>query len=332
MHAPRRMAGIVEIVDHRESAGHRRRRAIRRAELRRARRVRRSLAPARFLALRIDIRGEPLSVIRDAPLALKARARRRDQPGRQRRRATRHRVALDDDAFCACFMRASAAQRPAAPAPTIRPAPRFRRRRQRLHARSCGAELGHGLGDRDHRAERAQRGERRLMHLAREGGAAVGKDRDVEIAHMRVAHRRGDAAIGDDAADVELLDIRLAQHPFEPAHVEGRIGDLLDREIDRLENVDRRMSPGARLEIPFAEKRPERLEVRRDERLATLAGNEGEMGRDDEAALRPHELGEGLHAPRQGRDLGRGEPGAAIGAFGIDEIVLQIADQKSRAG
>ena len=26
------------------------------------------------------------------------------------------------------------------------------------------------------------------MRLAREGGAAIGKDRDVEIAHMRVAH------------------------------------------------------------------------------------------------------------------------------------------------
>ena len=39
------------------------------------------------------------------------------------------------------------------------------------------------------------------MHLGAERGTAIGQQDRVDIAQMRVAQRRGDAAIGDDAAD-----------------------------------------------------------------------------------------------------------------------------------
>ena len=46
-----------------------------------------------------------------------------------------------------------------------------------------------------------QGGDGRPMGRLAEGGAAVGQDDGVGIAHMRVAHGRGDAAIGHDAAE-----------------------------------------------------------------------------------------------------------------------------------
>jgi hypothetical protein len=63
---------------------------------------------------------------------------------------------------------------------------------------------------------------------------------------MGVPHGRSDAAIGDDAGDLEHLDPRLAQNPFEPRHVECGIGDLLNREIGGRQFFDQRMAPMGR--------------------------------------------------------------------------------------
>ncbi len=101
---------------------------------------------------------------------------------------------------------------------------------------------------------------------------------------MRVAHRRGDAAIGDDAGEEQLLDAALAQHPFEPRGVERRIGDLLD--LRRRPAPVRRpaLAPAAGREIALAEERPQRLQMRRDDRLAAAAGHQREQRRDDQHA------------------------------------------------
>ena len=85
--------------------------------------------------------------------------------------------------------------------------------------------------DRDDFRDRLQPLDRGVMHLAAERRAAVRDHGAVELAHMRVAHRRGDAAIGHDAGEIEVLDAAFLQHPFEPRGVERRIGDLLHVDV-----------------------------------------------------------------------------------------------------
>ena len=124
----------------------------------------------------------------------------------------------------------------------------------------------------------------------REGRAAVGQHGDVEIPHMRVAHRRGDAAIRHDAGDKEPADVAFAQHPFEPRHVEGRIGDLLDRDIRRLQLLDEPVAPGARLEIALPQKRAQRARDAERSTARPFCRNERELGRHDPPAAGAHEI------------------------------------------
>ena len=56
---------------------------------------------------------------------------------------------------------------------------------------------------------------------------------------------------------IERVDAGLAQHPFQPRHVEGRIGDLLDRKVGGLQRVDEGVAPASRREIALAEERPQ---------------------------------------------------------------------------
>jgi hypothetical protein len=66
---------------------------------------------------------------------------------------------------------------------------------------------------------------------------------------MRVAHRRRDPAIGDDAAGNQLLDPGFAQHLVEPRHIEGGIGDLLDLEVRGRKLANERVAPAAQREV-----------------------------------------------------------------------------------
>ena len=89
-----------------------------------------------------------------------------------------------------------------------------------------------------------------------EGRAAIRQHDRVEITHMRIADGRGHAAIGDDATDDECFNARLAQNPFEPRHVKGRIGDLLDQHVRGGERIDQRLSPGSGREIALLQEGP----------------------------------------------------------------------------
>ncbi len=110
-------------------------------------------------------------------------------------------------------------------------------------------------------------------------------------------------------------------------HVEGGIGDLLDLEVGGRELVDKRMAPGAGREIALAQKRPQRLEMRRDQRLAASSGHKREMGGDDEAAAPTHEVGERLQPGRQRRDVGVRLAASRVGALSRAES--RSADRRS---
>ena len=166
------------------------------------------------------------------------------------------------------------------------------------------------------------------MDVLGKGGAAVRDDGAVEFAHMGVPHGRGHAAIGDDAGNIEPVDAALAQHPFEPRHVERRVGDLFDRDIGWREHIDELLAPPARREVARLEERPQLLEMRRDDRLAAAAGNEREQCRDDEHAVRASGVNKRRELVRQRGEGGAGLPGAAIGAVGMQKVVLQIDENE----
>ena len=55
---------------------------------------------------------------------------------------------------------------------------------------------------------------------------------------MRVAHGAGHTAICDNAANNQRIYIHRAQDIFQPRLVEGGIGNLLNREVSGLEDVN----------------------------------------------------------------------------------------------
>jgi len=87
---------------------------------------------------------------------------------------------------------------------------------QRLKYVGDGRDLRHGL----------QPFDRGAVHIFGKRRAAVFDHGAVEFAHMGVAHRRGDAAIGDDAGEIKLVDAALGAAPIPGARRERRIGDL----------------------------------------------------------------------------------------------------------
>ena len=78
--------------------------------------------------------------------------------------------------------------------------------------------------------------------------------------------------------------LTFAQHPLEARHVEGRVGDLLDGDIGGRKVVDKLLAPSAWCEVTLLEKRPQRLQMRRDDWFAVAAGHQREQCRDNENA------------------------------------------------
>ena len=104
VHAQRRMARIVEIVDNVEGKAV----AVRQPFDQRSRSAGHGVDDGLLgLAMRLalDVGGEGRSVVGNALGALEARVGGRDQAGRQRRRAGRNGLALDYDGFDADFLR-----------------------------------------------------------------------------------------------------------------------------------------------------------------------------------------------------------------------------------
>ena len=100
---------------------------------------------------------------------------------------------------------------------------------------------------------------------------------------MGVAHSRGNTAVRNNPSNDQMVDPGLVQYPLKAAHIEGREGNLLDLDIAGSQPLDEVLTETAGLEITLAQKRTKLLQVWRDERLSTLAGNQREMGRDDPA-------------------------------------------------
>src|SRR3954462_1400594 len=109
------------------------------------------------------------------------------------------------------------------------------------------------------------------MQFARKRRAPVRNDRTVELAHMRIPHGRGDATIGDDSGEIEVLDAGFTQHPFEPRHVEGREGDLLDIEVCGCKLVDELLTPASRREVALLQEWAELFQMWRDDRVGAAA-------------------------------------------------------------
>ena len=170
------------------------------------------------------------------------------------------------------------------------------------------------------------------MDIAGECRAPVLDQGAIEIAHVGIPQSGGDAAVGDDTTDVEILNAGFSQHPFEPRHVEGRVGDFFNRKVGRSEFLDERVAPLPRAEITLAEKRPQRFQVRRDQRLCAPAGHKREMRRDDKTIARAKQIDQRLQTCGKSRDSGIGAAAARIGAVSVDEIVLQVADEKRGLG
>ena len=103
---------------------------------------------------------------------------------------------------------------------------------------------------------------------------------------MGVAHSRGNTAVRNDPSNNQMVDPGLVQNPLQAAHIEGGERHLLDLDIAGCQPVDDILTETAGAKSPLPKKRTKLLQVWRDERLSTLAGNQREMGRDDPAALR----------------------------------------------
>ncbi len=156
------------------------------------------------MRLALDVSGEAAGVVGDALVSLEPGGRGRDQPRAESGRAARHRVPLQDDAIRARLVRRQRGAEPRrAAADDEHGHDAFEgdalRRQHAAHAASTSAMASATVAM---RLTALQRGDGGVVQRGREGGAAIAQHDRLEIAHMRVAHGRGDAAIGDDAGDV----------------------------------------------------------------------------------------------------------------------------------
>src|SRR4051812_12497026 len=169
------------------------------------------------------------------------------------------------------------------------------------------------------------------MHLLAECRAPVFDHRAMKFAHMSVAHRGGDTAIGDDAGEIQMLDAALLQHPFETRGMERRIRDFLDVHVRGREFVHHLLAPTTGREVSLFQERSQRFQMRRDDRLTTAAGHQCEERCHDEDAALACELHQRRETRRQCGDCGIGLPGAAVGTIRVEEVILQVAeDQRGR--
>ena len=72
--------------------------------------------------------------------------------------------------------------------------------------------------------------------------------------------------------------------------------------------------------------------MRRNQRLAALAGHEREVGRYDPSATSPNELGDWPQTRGQRCDFRSRLSRASVGAEGMNEVVLQIAHEEGDRG
>src|SRR5262245_9186576 len=170
------------------------------------------------------------------------------------------------------------------------------------------------------------------MSSIRERSTSVLDDQAVEFANMRVPDRGGNAAVGHNAGKQQLFDSAFSQHPLETGHVERRVGNLLDCNVRRRERVDQLLAPAAWRKVALGQKWPQRLEVRRDDRLAVTARDEREQRRNNENAAVAGSAHEGREPIRQRRDRRTRLAGAAVGAVAMQEIVLQVAENERGCG
>ena len=138
-------------------------------------------------------------------------------------------------------------------------------------------------------------------------------------------------AIGHHSGDQQPSDSAGSQHPFQPSHVEGRVGDLFDCEIGGLELVDQPMPPDPGAKSP----------LRRNGRIAFRCG---EMNGSPPLPGTRVKWVETIHPPvaRSAATTGasrgprRRSPSApprpAVGAVRVHEIVLQVGDQQGGRG
>src|SRR5258708_7045413 len=94
------------------------------------------------------------------------------------------------------------------------------------------------------------------------------------------------------------------------------------------EAVSELLAPGAGRKIALLKEWSQRLEMRRYDRLARARGYQREQGCDDQQVGVARGANKGLEFLRQCRDGGIGLPGAAISAIGMQEVVLQVAENE----
>ena len=136
------------------------------------------------------------------------------------------------------------------------------------------------------------------------------------FAHVRIPHRAGHAAVGDNAAHRQGVDAGMAQHPVELGVEERRIGHLADRDIHiRLDRIDMRMAPRALLKIASPQKGAKRQQMGRDHRVAFGIGPQRELAGHDQPARRFHSFCHISDALRQSGGDGVDSPSTGIGAL-----------------
>ena len=253
MHAQRGMPRIIEIVDHVERQAI----AIRQPFDQRPRTLRHRLDHDRIglvVRLALDIGGEQLRAVGDALFALEARAGGGDEPGRQRGRAGRRGLAFDH---------------------------------HRIDARLFGGERGTQAGGAG--ADNQQRHLAVEFLIGRRDDAAhdavISFMASAMVATLQTGRSPSIAArctSRENAAQPSSSTVHsmsrtwasrtveatpplvtmppttsrsmplLRSSPFQPRHVEGRIGDLLDRHVRRRKLIDELLAPGAGREIALA--------------------------------------------------------------------------------
>src|SRR5262245_25774137 len=100
------------------------------------------------------------------------------------------------------------------------------------------------------------------MDVVCERCASVLDDQTLEFANMRIPDRGRNVTVGHDASEENPFDLTFAQHPFQPRHVEGRVGDLLYGDVSRCKCINELLTPASRREVAFGQKWPQGFEVR----------------------------------------------------------------------
>src|SRR5215203_881669 len=166
------------------------------------------------------------------------------------------------------------------------------------------------------------------MNVIGERRAAILDHGATKLANVCVTHSGCNAAVGYDAGEIEVLHAAFAQHPLQPRHVKGRVGDLLYGDVGGRKFVHELLTPCARREVALLQEWPQGFQMRRDDGFARTTGHQREQRCRDQYAILTRRADQRCKPVRQRRDGGAGLSGAAVGAVAMQEIVLQIAENK----